>query len=263
VLRRRRVARWALLGPAVAILARSSVAGAVDPFEIQVYDATVLAPRTAGVELHSNVVVSGRRASVPPELPAHHQSHFTLEAAMGLPPWWEIGAYLQTALLPDGSFEYAGNKLRTKFVVPARPDSAFRWGVNLELSRLPEHYDRDGWGAEIRPIATWSSAGGAVYVSINPIVDFGLAGMGRGQPPSFEPAATVCYVIDGLMSFGLEYYADVGPVGRWAPAGEQEHYLFQVINVLRWKRIEINAGVGEGLTEGSNDFVAKTILGFR
>jgi len=263
VLPRRGVARWALFGPAIAILTRSSLAGAVDPFEIQVYDATVLSPRTAGVELHTNAVVSGRRASVPPELPAHHQSHFTLEAAIGLTDWWEVGAYLQMALLPDGSFEYAGNKLRTKLVVPARPDSAIHWGVNLELSRLPEHYDRDRWGAEIRPIATWSSARGAVYAAINPIIDFGLAGTGRGDPPSFEPAATLCYVVDGLMSLGLEYYADVGPIGRWAPAGEQEHYLFQVVNVLRWKRIEINAGVGEGLTDGSNDFVAKTIFGFR
>jgi hypothetical protein len=260
---RRRGVRCALLAAGVAILTRPSVALAVDPFEIQVYDATVLPPRSAGVELHVNTVVSGRHASVLPELPSHHQSHFTLEGGIGLTDWWEVGAYLQSALLPDGSFEYAGNKLRTKFVVPRRTKNAFGWGVNLELSRLPEHFDRDKWGAEIRPIATWSSVGGAVYASINPIVDFSLAGMGRGDPPSFEPAATVCYVLEELMSFGVEYYADVGSIGRWSPAGEQQHYLFQVVNVLRWKRIEINAGIGEGLTDGSNRFVAKTILGIR
>jgi hypothetical protein len=43
----------------------------------------------------------------------------------------------------------------------------------------------------------------------------------------------------------------------------QQHYLFEVINVLAWKRIELNAGVGEGLTAASNPFVAKMILGWR
>jgi hypothetical protein len=263
VCRRRGVAAAALVAAGIAILILPSVARAVDPFEIQVYDATVAPPRTVGAELHVNSVVSGSRASVPPELPAHHQSHFTLEPSVGLTDWWEVGAYLQTALLPDGSFEYAGSKLRTKFVAPARAASAFHFGVNLEVSRLPEHYDRDKWGAEIRPIVTWSSARGAAYVSINPILDISLAGMGASDPPSFEPAATVCYVVEGLMSVGLEYYANFGPIGRWSPVGEQEHYLFEVVNVLRWKRIEINAGVGEGLTDVSNPFVAKAILGFR
>jgi hypothetical protein len=165
--------------------------------------------------------------------------------------------------LPDGSYEYAGSKLRSKFVLPARPASPFRWGVNLEVSRLPAQYDRDRWGAEIRPIATWTSAGGALYASINPIVGVSLAGPGRGEAPAFEPAAAILGVVDGSASFGLEYYADLGPVGSWSPAGAQEHYLFEVINVLRWTRLELNAGVGEGLTTGSNRFVAKMIIGFR
>ena len=31
----------------------------------------------AGIELHANTVVSGHRTAAPPELPPHHQSHFT------------------------------------------------------------------------------------------------------------------------------------------------------------------------------------------
>jgi hypothetical protein len=244
-----------------AILGGSPDARAVDAFEIQVYDATVDEPGSVGVEVHANSVISGVRTSVPPELPAHRQSHFTLEPAIGITHWWEAGMYLQTTLLPDGSFDYAGSKLRTKFVVPSRGGSRFGWGVNMELSRIAEQYDRNRWGAEIRPIATWSSPGGRVYTSVNPIVDFSLAGPGRSEAPDFEPAATICYVFPGLMSVGVEYYASFGPLGSWQPLAEQEHYLFQVINVLRWKRLELNLGAGDGLTQGSNGFVAKTILG--
>jgi hypothetical protein len=41
----------------------------------------------------------------------------------------------------------------------------------------------------------------------------------------------------------------------------QQHYLFEVLNLLRWPRIELNVGVGEGLTAASNPFVVKMILG--
>jgi len=236
-------------------------ARAVDPFEIQVYDGTVGDPGRPGIELHANSVLDGHRDAVAPELPSHHQSHLTAEPAVAITGWWEIGMYLQSAILGDGTFEYAGNKLRTKLVLPPRPASPFRWGVNLEVSRLPEHYDRDRWGAEIRPIATWTSPGGRLYASINPIVDFSLAGAGAGDGPSFEPAVATYYVIEGLLSAGLEYYASFGPIGDWLPATAQEHYLFEVINLLRWKRLELNVGVGEGLTDGSNPFVAKMIVG--
>lgn len=262
LLRLRFVARLVGL-VAIAVVLSPGVARAVDPFEIQVYDGNVNAPGQVGIETHLNTVIAGRREATAPELPANHQSHFTAEFPIGITSWWEGGVYLQTALLADGSFRYGGSKLRSKFVAPARAGSPFRFGVNLEVSRLPEEFDRDRWGAEIRPIATWSSAGGAVYASVNPIVDVSLAGPGRGDAPAFEPAATVLYVVDGLASFGLEYYADLGPIGDWSPASAEEHYLFEVFNLLRWKRLELNGGVGEGLTEGSNRFVAKVILGFR
>jgi len=245
------------------MLLASRVARAVDPFEIHVYDANVNDPGQVGIEVHLNTVIAGHGEAIPPELPSNHQWHFTAEPSLGITSWWEVGAYLQTALLGDGSFRYAGNKLRSKFVLPARAGNPFRFGVNLEVSRLPEQFDRDRWGAEIRPIATWSSARGDVYVSVNPIVDLSLAGPGRGDAPAFEPAATALYVVDGIASFGLEYYADLGPIGDWSPAGAQAHYLFEVLNVLEWKHLELNAGVGEGLTEGSNRFVAKAIVGFR
>jgi hypothetical protein len=77
----------------------------------------------------------------------------------------------------------------------------------LEISRLPSEYDRNRWGAEIRPIATWT------------------------------------------------------PVAGWLSASAQEHYLYEVANVLRWKHLNLNIGIGEGLTDGSNRFVAKRIVG--
>lgn len=249
---------------AVAVVAfGGSEARALDAFEIQVYDGTANAPDTPGIEIHVNSVVVGLRTSVPPELPPAHQTHLTAEPSLGITPWWELGAYVETTVLPDGGFDYAGVKLRSKFVRPNVESEAFRWGVNLELSELPSTYDRDRWGAEIRPIVAYRTPGRLFAFAFNPILDFSLAGPDAAAVPSFEPALTTLLVIEGVLSAGMEYYGDLGKIGHVLPANDQQHYLFEVVNLLRWKRIEINAGIGEGLTAASNHFVGKMILGFQ
>jgi len=71
---------------AAGVLLGPSAARAVDPFEIQVYDGTANSPGVPGIELHVNRVFDGIRTAEPPELPLHHQSHFTLEPSLGVSP---------------------------------------------------------------------------------------------------------------------------------------------------------------------------------
>jgi hypothetical protein len=244
------------LGVALAVIAAPRAARALDAFEIQVYDGTANAPGAAGLELHVNDVVSGLETAPPPELPSHHQAHFTLEPSFGVTSWWELGGYLQTALRADGAYDYAGVKLRSKLVTPPRWSARARLGVNVEVSALPERYEADRWGLEVRPIAAWDA--GPLSVAVNPIVDVPLT----GGPATFEPAATALAVLRGRASFGVEYYAALGPLTGLAVAREQQHYIYEVVNLLAVPGFELNAGVGQGLTETSNPLVIKLILGY-
>jgi hypothetical protein len=241
-----------LVGLAAAVAATlpaARPAGAVDAFEIQVYDGTANPPGVPGLELHVNGVPIGPDAAPPPppELPAEHQAHFTLEPSLGMTPWWELGAYLQTALLPDGAFDFAGAKLRSKFVTPPGWQPHLRLGCNLEVSWLPAKFEPDRWGMEIRNIVAWEDR--HVLVAINPIIDLSLT----GGPPSFEPAVAAVYKLRPELSLGFEYYGDT--TGGL-------HYLFEVAN-YDTQHIEVNIGVGEGLTAASNGLVTKMILGYR
>src|SRR5207248_179826 len=135
----------------VAASLLSLPAAALDPFEIQVYDGTANSAGEPGLELHLNYVARGLRSSVSPELPPNRQAHATLEPSYGVTSFWELGGYLQGSLRPDGTFDYAGAKLRSKFVTPPGWHEHLRLGINLELSLLPASYDRSRWGAEVRP----------------------------------------------------------------------------------------------------------------
>lgn len=255
-------ARAVLVGLAGgAALASAPPARAVDRFEIQVYDGTADDPGQAGIELHVNTVAAGLREATPPELPPNHQTHLTAEPSVGVTRWWELGAYLQSTIRPDGDFDFAGIKLRSKWVRPRT--GALRLGVNVEVSYLPAAYERDRWGAELRPIVAGNAAGGRLAWAVNPILDFGLAGESVGTAPSFEPALSAVYVWPERLSAGIELYSDLGPVSGFLPPAQQQYYVYEVVNVLRWRRIELNAGVGEGLTAASDRLIVKTILGFQ
>ena len=231
-------------------------ARALDAFEIQVYDGTSDPAGVPGLELHVNGVASGLTTAPAPELAPNHQVHFTLEPSYGVTSTWELGGYLQTALLPDGTYDFAGAKLRSKLVTSPAWSTRVRLGVNVEVSGLPRRYEAEGWGLEVRPIAAWDVA--RVRLAVNPIVDVSLT----GGAATLEPAAQALYELPGLASAGLEYYAALGSLAGFSPARDQQHYLFEVVNLLAVRGFELNAGVGEGLTATSNPLVAKIILGY-
>jgi hypothetical protein len=244
----------------VAALLFAPSARAVDPFEIQVYDGTANAPGVPGLELHLNHVFGGHRSALPPEIPLIGQTHATFEPSIGITPWWEIGAYLQTALREDGAFDYAGAKLRSKFVTPPSWHPHWRLGANFELSLLPESYDRDRWGTEIRPIVAW--ADDDWLFAFNPIVDQSLAGPGASDGPSFEPAIKAARDVMHVVALGFEYYGNIGPIASPAALRDQEHYLYEVVDVVAFRGWELNIGLGEGLTPASEGVVAKIIVGY-
>jgi len=252
----RGTATWLIVASCVV----PSVARGGDPFEIQVYDGTANAPGAPGIELHLNDWATGNREATPPEAQLHGQFHGTLEPSLGLLPFWEIGAYLQGAVrADDGVVGWGGVKLRSKFVTPPAFDPHWRLGVNLELAYLPPTYDRDRWGSEVRPIVAWQGAGWLFVV--NPILGQPFAGPDVSRGPSFEPAAKVARTV-GPVALGFEYYATLGPLGAVLPWDEQQQQLFEVLDLVSIEGVELNLGVGEGLTASSAGVVVKAIVGY-
>jgi hypothetical protein len=253
---RGRLASAALL----AIVFSAHDAAAVDEFEIQVYDGTANPPGVPGLELHVNRVLDGLKTAPPPELPLHHRTHFTLEPAFGVTRSLELGAYFQTALRADGTFDYAGTKLRVKLVTPPGWDEHVRLGINVELALLPRRYDASRWGGEVRPIFAWEDDN--VLFAINPNIEVALGAPDVSSGPELGPAMMAKLKIAGRVAVGAEYYASLGAIADPAPLREQVHYVFEVVDLISVPQLELNAGIGEGLTSASNALVAKMILGY-
>lgn len=73
------------------------------------------------------------------------------------------------------------------------------------------------------------------------------------------PAARRARKINKDVAVVLEYYTDLGPPGSFPSFEQQSHQLFAVVD-FKVGKLDIDFGVGRGLTEGSDRWVAKTIL---
>jgi len=238
----------------VVLLCTGAAARAQDAFEIQVYDASTAPPLTPGLEVHLNGFLHGsKQASPAGELPTHHVVHATLEPHLGLTDWLEAGAYLQSALRPDGTYDYAGTKLRMKARLL---EPAFGWlslALNAELSWIPAAYEAARRGGELRPIL--EARRGPLGLWLNPILSFELNG---DFHPELEPCAKAAWAVTEALSLGAEYYTVLGPIDGLLPLREQVHRGFGVIDLAtRW--IDLNLGIGGG--SGPDSFIVKVIVG--
>ncbi|MBI5531096.1 MAG: hypothetical protein HY898_00170 [Deltaproteobacteria bacterium] len=258
--------------PASALLSICLLASpsfAVDRFEIQVYEADVNRPGQLALELHTNYTLQGTRTpSYEGEIAPNHVGRMTLEPALGLTEWLELGAYLQTLVAPDEGARWAGWKGRLKFVIPTRLTAPWFLGINMELGRVPRAVEEQGWANEFRPILGFNN--GHWLFDINPIFGYALTGADKFKK-DFEPAGKIAWNTQKGFSVGVEYYAGLGLLRNgFDPWSKQEHLLFGVFDLAHpagasddeegeW---ELNVGLGRALTQADGPkWLVKTIVG--
>src|ERR1700735_5704140 len=82
---------------AIAVLLCVRPAVAQGNYEIQVYGADTVAPKTLMTEFHSNFTPEGQKYYIDGVIPTNHQDHETLELTQGITNWSEIGFYVFTS----------------------------------------------------------------------------------------------------------------------------------------------------------------------
>ncbi len=237
----------------LALAASTVAARAVD--EIQVYNAEIAKIGQWTLQLHNNYAINGRREpDYPGGLIPHHALNGTPELAYGITDWWEAGLYVPYAV-QDHQFLSDGVKLRQLFVTPNADKREFFYGVNFEFSYSTPRFSESKFNTEIRPIIGFRK--GDYEFIVNPIVDIGFGSKGETV---FAPAARFARNFGENFALGVEYYSDLGPFRSFLPLNEQQHNIFGVVD-FKVGRFDVNAGLGYGLTGGSDRLLAKMIIG--
>lgn len=248
-----------LLSIFVPVVLCAAAARAQNNYEIQVYGADTVPPRSTMVELHSNFTADGFRDTVGTVLPDNHAEHETIEITQGINDWSEVGFYIFTSERNGQGFQWVGDHIRPRVRVPDK----WRWPVGVSLSTeigyQRARYAPDSWDWEIRPIIDKSIA--RWYFAVNPALERAWHGPDVKLGIDFSPAAKISYDFTKEISGGLEYYADYGSITNIASLHNQQQQFFPAIDLNVSPKWEINFGVGVGATASTDHWIVKGILG--
>jgi hypothetical protein len=240
-----------------AVSGAVSAAAFAQTDEIQVYDASIAPVGIFNLTWHNNYTPNGMTTpAFPGAIISNKSWNGVTEWAYGLTTWWEQGLYLPLYSVSQkrgGSIN--GFKIRELFVRPHADDHVFFYGVNFEFSYNQRYWNRRVSSLEIRPIIglhlkPWD-------LIVNPIVDSDYLGGFKGL--DFVPAARVAYNFNSKWAGAIEEYADYGTLRNFYGLQGQTHQVWAVTDFTS-KTMNVEAGVGFGLTSASDKLTLKLIL---
>jgi hypothetical protein len=245
---------------ALGVVVTVGEAYAIDFYEIQIYPTETAQQHHLDLELHSNTVTTatGHEAK---ETIGPYQIHETLEATYGVLPHLEIGQYFCTAKLDNGRYEYAGSRTKMHFGIPQTMDWPVSFGGNLELDYMRRAAEEQPLTLEMRPIAETHFRRFTLIVNLP--LNKPFSGPGTHKGVTFAAQGEIEY--DQLfwwLSPAVEYYGDLGPIRSLPGVQHQQHFIVPALNFDLLPQMELNLGVGIGLTRASNGTFVKSIIGW-
>jgi hypothetical protein len=223
--------------------------------EIQVYDGGLAPVGVFNLTVHNNYTPDGLKTpSFPGAVTSHRSLNGVPEWAYGVTNWFEAGLYLPLYSRDETlGWTLDGFKLRTLFAVPNAAERRFFYGANFEFSINAKSWDTNRFTSEVRPIIGWHL--NPIDIIINPIVDTSYDGFKNLE---LVPAARIAYNKSSRWAFAVEEYAGFGIVSSLEAPRDQSHQIFGVVDYVG--ALEIEAGIGFGLTDASDGLTFKVIL---
>jgi hypothetical protein len=246
------------LGIAAALVGTRE-ARAIDFYEIQIYDTDTAPVGHLTLELHSNSTATATGELAKGEMDVY-QVHETVEGTFGVLHWLEIGQYLCTAVFPGDSYQYSGSRSKIHFGIPQTFEWPVQFGGNIELDYMRQQAEENPFNLELRPIV------GASYKDFRFVANLALEKPFRGPQThdgfQFDPSGEVAYKLNRWVSPAVEYYGDMGPIQPLPSLQKQQHFLVPALNFDLLPQLELNFGVGVGLTNASDGVFVKSIVGW-
>ena len=238
-----------------------SFSKAQENYEIQVYGSETIPKRNTILELHSNFTFDGTREIIDGVLPTNHVFHETIEITHGWTSWFETGFYIFNTIGNANRTSYVGSHIRPRVKAPKKWNWPVGVSLSLEAGFQKTKYSEDDWSLEIRPIV--DKQFNKWYLSFNPTFEKSFHGANKNEGFVFAPNVKTSYNFTSIIAAGIEYYGALGTLFRYQSYQAQQHQLFVAADITWSPDWELNFGYGWGLTESTDNAIAKVILGYR
>jgi len=254
----RRLSRPRLLSAihvVAAVAAAVPAAALAAPEEIQVYRDEVTPLHRFSVELTQSYGPAGPVEDIGP-IGQVGLYRLTPELNWGVAQNWEVGM-LALSTFRDGAFDVHGIKAHTRWIAPRSESQAWYVGFNGEVGWTDGHLEERPWTVELRALAGWE--GKRWVLAVNPTLETAADGR-RGEPVAFEMQSKIGFRVSETWLLGVESYNAFGPVSRVAPFALESQILYATVDT-EWRGLDLNFGVGKGLTDASDGWAIKAVIG--
>jgi hypothetical protein len=223
--------------------------------EIQVYTDDKEAPGHVSVDWHNNYVISGRSNSdYLGEQAPNHVYRLTPEFNLGLTDTLELGVYLLSTRSPQGDWNGDGYKVRLKYISPHYEQGMY-WGLNLEVGQQAQPVAQYPRNAQLKAILGWNLGKWNVAMNLN---SDGSFNSGSG-PITEDFDFKINYAVGEKTQLGIESYNELGPGNHFSGFNSESKIIYAVVDTEILGH-ELNAGIGRGLNNQSDQWVVKFIV---
>lgn len=190
-------------------------------------------------------------------------STYVLE--FGVTDWWTLGVYTDFVAGAGMNYDYIQTRaITTRLRFPRIPDFVDP-AVQIE-------YWAPGGGTGMQSflnvILIAEKKIGRFVIDINPGFFFATDGSEPSFPPEVSYAAGLFYLLADNVNLGIEAYGELGAINNMGPLGGspalyplmQQQFVFQTWNFAIGEHVDLNVGVGTGLTPVSSPFAIKSIF---
>ena len=129
-------------------------------------------------------------------------------------------------------------------------------GANLEIGKTSLRVSEQPWNAQLKGILGYRT--GPWSFAANPNVDWSLSPGGGAAQLSLD--FKVAYAVVASTRLGIESYNGLGPVSGPGPLAGYAKSLYVAVD-HDFGGVDLNAGVGRGLTSAADVWTVKFIVG--
>jgi hypothetical protein len=194
---------------------------------------------------------------------------YTSETALAytFTDWYQLAIAIPVSLngvsgiLPGNSGEtvsWNGLTVRNLFITPGADKRDVFYGLSVQFGYTPQNAafpaianTNTQFSAALSPIIGFNNDGFELILS--PTLAFGL---GSGAATALAPAARLTRKITETFDVGVEYASTLGGIGSISPLSQQAHIVYAITD-FKLGAVDVNLGIGYGLTTSSNGLATK------
>jgi hypothetical protein len=166
-----------------------------------------------------------------------------------------------SGVIPGNSGEtvsWNGLTVRNLFITPGADKRDVFYGLSVQFGYTPQNAafpaianTNTQFSAALSPIIGFHHEGFELILS--PTLAFGL---GSGAATALAPAARLTRKITETFDVGIEYASTLGGIGSITPLSQQAHIVYAITD-FKLGAVDVNLGIGYGLTTSSNGLATK------